>query len=595
MTTPIDAAAAVAQFAGLAFQAFQGCIDGYKFCYTAQHIGRDGDFLRSKLLIEWLRLEQWAKKAGLDSAKKDFRLNWEMIQWILKEQETLLTSAEKLRKRYGLDVQEEELSPDASTVKSTTSTSGDTTLSKVSDSGIERFITRLRPSIVKSAARPIQKRNGPIKRIRWAAFGKERTSKIINDIGVLNTQLEQQLEAAGQDFLRESIEYLLQDVLSACTNAPETASVKRLLHPSSSRNAAAIDAAARVKQIRLILDMDKRDDEIATKRSGTPPESMPVLRVLRERKLKLEVPTQYRGIGLARYDDRPVLVEWKIAEGPNFTALQVQMQSLAVLLSSAQDRSFHCLPCVGLLQLDRRERYGIVYEVPSEISNGANSMVETNSLFELILERPRASLIDRIRIAQNMAEAILQLHTAGWLHKGVRSENVRFVAPVDTKPEAMLQGKAYLVGYEYARPGDAAANTERPDTTLLADLYCHPEKRTLTKTSYQKRFDMYALGCLLVELALWEHLVNVFSRQDERDWKATITEAEAKGKDLSLPSLIDVVQTPRFCGEILHHVGPSYLEAIKLCVTRDTSSMNDQEASVDVQRTVLEMLRSCRF
>jgi len=92
MATGLETAASAFGIVSLAIQLFQGCVEGYKICHTAQKIGRDGDLLFTKLAVQRSRLEAWAHKAGLPHGPFK-RLHWDPIILILGQQQGLLRSA----------------------------------------------------------------------------------------------------------------------------------------------------------------------------------------------------------------------------------------------------------------------------------------------------------------------------------------------------------------------------------------------------------------------------------------------------------------------------------------------------------------------
>lgn len=59
-------------------------------------------------------------------------------------------------------------------------------------------------------------------------------------------------------------------------------------------------------------------------------------------------------------------------------------------------------------------------------------------LDELVKTKQRISLGRRLEVSRNIAEAVLQLHTAGWMHKSLRPDNVVFLAQQGAKPEEIL-------------------------------------------------------------------------------------------------------------------------------------------------------------
>jgi hypothetical protein len=96
------------------------------------------------------------------------------------------------------------------------------------------------------------------------------------------------------------------------------------------------------------------------------------------------------------------------------------------------------------------------------------------------------------------------------LHKGIRSENILIFGSLDD-PLSCVERLAdiYLCGYEYARADNLLETTE---ATVLHDealLYKHPLSIGSGRAIYQKGFDLYSVGCVLLELGLWSTLGTV--------------------------------------------------------------------------------------
>jgi hypothetical protein len=160
----------------------------------------------------------------------------------------------------------------------------------------------------------------------------------------------------------------------------------------------------------------------------------------------------------------------------------------------------------------------------------------------------------------------------------------------------VLQGRVFLVGYEYARPdsSDAVALTELPKTDLEAELYRHPHARGLHRQSFRKRFDLYSLGCVLLELALWERLVDCQSRFVGHDLKTVIAEADNRQQDVQLPTMHDSLVLERSVfGVVAHHAGDSFANAVRVCFAKLPESDGESEASLEVQNTVVDCLKQC--
>jgi hypothetical protein len=293
--------------------------------------------------------------------------------------------------------------------------------------------------------------------------------------------LEQLLERAEQEQGKEDQDHLLREMLSLTSTAVEAAQIKEPIGQRSRQGDAerAIGAAAHLKQVRLVIGADKRDDEVQPsprRPRETGEVQMPKLRNT-ERSLKPwnGEPLCSKPLEFATYGGRQVLIQWEIAEGIHWEKYKIQMKCLTVLLMSLSDSSFRSLSCMSYYGLKYDGRHGFVFAMPDDEID-----YDIKSLRDMILDQQLVSLRRRLEIAKALAETLVQLHTAGWMHKSLRSENVVFLAPRGCGDMVFLSSEPYGVGYEYARsdtPDAAAALTQLPDTELEAELYRHPKSR----------------------------------------------------------------------------------------------------------------------
>jgi hypothetical protein len=203
-----------------------------------------------------------------------------------------------------------------------------------------------------------------------------------------------------------------------------------------------------------------------------------------------------------------VWVEWKeyqLSGGVIPAETRARTLALAELLHSDKPANL-CTPhCIGFFD-DRdfsgETRYGWILEVP--IQNPKSAAIA--SLFELFSSHPAPTLTERVALAQKLTTTILYLHTANWLHKAVRSDNVIFHR---TKEGKVDFNQPVLSGFDYARPsGGATTMREKTGTEEDWDLYRWPDIQYSTpiKTNSRKTFDVYSLGLVLLEIAHWQRL-----------------------------------------------------------------------------------------
>lgn len=572
MASGLETIASAFGVVSLTVQLFQGCIEGYKICNTARNIGRDGDLLYTKLAVQRSRLEAWAYKAGLPCGPFK-RLNWDPILLILGQQQGLLRSAKEVQDRYSLT--------------GNTGQHNTQEVIAIHEKGqsictdTASLVERLRPlfvgvSVRQAEADSIQQRNNVVRKFSWAIHDKSKLSKIVDNITDLNTQLVEFLNDADQADFRREVGTLYRALVSECKATNEIENIRQSM-PSDAPKA--IVAAARVKKLRLALKFDKRDDEIAPASSEQSLTSTNDFKHFRSEKLVIGMETQYHGMRIASYHNTVVMVEWRTIAA-NWDTVHRSLRDLAVLLHQADDTAFHSLTCAGYVDMQQLGRFGFVYDITEFATGGDASSVQSQTLFDLFLQCSFVSIVDRTRISYDIAEAVMQLHTAGWLHKGICSENVRFVASSQADPRTIIQSNPQLVGYGYARPdtASAATTTELPVTATNRDLYRHPNARGESRQTFQTRFDMYGLACLLVELALWKRLEDILPKY--HSW--TVQQP--------IPSLNDLFGHAKFQAELAFHVGPNFIKAIELCL----STSKVQEEGCMMEAKVLDALHSCK-
>jgi len=73
----------------------------------------------------------------------------------------------------------------------------------------------------------------------------------------------------------------------------------------------------------------------------------------------------------------------------------------------------------------------------------------------------------------------------------------------------------YLFGFEYAR-AEATGTKLEEDHSLQNNLYRHPDRWSRPTEKFIKAHDIYSLGIILLELALWKNLRSVFKRDPQK-------------------------------------------------------------------------------
>lgn len=595
----IEVAASAAGLISLSLTLFKGCIQAFQFAETAAHLGDDAEILRCKLEWEQYRLYQWAEQVNLEE-RPDPRLNWTLVANILKQLEGLLTSSKEWKERYHLDVGE-----------STEPGCQDIATAPAHRTGLGLLIAKLKPKYSSTSSRIIQESNAPIRRLQWAAIGKDKLNQLVEDIGYFNKCLHSLLESADRGFVTAALGSLLRDVIARSNVASELDIVKELLKTTAVATPEAIASAASLKKIRFILGLVKDADAQQTRNvSGVKLK----LTYLKPKNLVRD-PTYIfpRGREVARYKSELVLVEWRFVKSQLEPQVKSKVDQLAILLGNTGDTSFHSLHCMGVLPKDIAYQpeddtevcYGLVFSLalgqPTALSSSGARIL---TLQDLYTKTRKPSLNERLKIAQALAETVLQLHTSGWLHKGIRPDNILFVDAEGQGWEAQTAKGPYLAGYEYARPSNAVTETvpSQPDN----DLYRHPSAQGPARSGFRMSFDLFATGCVLLEIALWANLKDILESLPQQSANIGTGEKSEiaadrsrsgnfsrgaqlnRGKDYLLEH--SKSEDP---ADVAFHAGESFMEVIRLCLHAHDDNSDDED--LEIQKLVVDKLKGCSY
>jgi len=217
---------------------------------------------------------------------------------------------------------------------------------------------------------------------------------------------------------------------------------------------------------------------------------------------------------------------------------------------TAPDAGFHTLRCRCILKEKdpngrALNRYAFVFHLPD--TPGGNT--EPVNLLTVITAQThlRPTLGERFKIAQTIATTAFQLHSVGWLHKSIRSENILFFPKPDS-PNELDYSRQYLVGFEFSRDENDTSTTEQDDV-LERNIYRHPDRQGPPDTRFSILHDVYAIGVVLLEIGLWRPVVEFdsnFPDMGPDDVRQTL-ETHAR---LRLP----------------HYMGKAYTEAVLACL-----------------------------
>lgn len=206
------------------------------------------------------------------------------------------------------------------------------------------------------------------------------------------------------------------------------------------------------------------------------------------------------------------------------------------------------------------------------------------SLRDLLLNTPAPeSLSQRFAIARQLATAVAYVHIFGFVHKNIRPESVLSFGSEDDR-----QPHIYLAGFEAFRR-DEAWTQKVGDDALDKNVYRHPSRQGASPDwEYIMQHDIYSLGVCLLEIGLWQSLVEYTSVEKGLQPRlSTILDfVDVTGHELSFllrttlrEKLLSLAQ-----GRLPRNMGSKYAEIVATCLTclePDNENFGDEKEFQD--------------
>ncbi|PWY73021.1 hypothetical protein BO70DRAFT_320362 [Aspergillus heteromorphus CBS 117.55] len=498
---PVTAAGLALAVPGLAFQAFAGCVQGFVILSTAHNFGKDATFLRTILNVEEYRFVQWADAVGLTATEGRMspRINHVLAEELLVHLKDRLDSS-KLKQRYSLD-----LRPAESSVQGTT---GDIKVDPEAPDVLAKAVSHGRRAEIIERARLIQGRTQFPKRLWWAVIDKTKFQDLILDVRQIVDSLWNLLEPVR---LRELSQQVGQTLTAVVDMSHDLEALKGLQASFTGKHVklpedAILSAAVDLKVVREQLpgESTRDSDPIPLYSAGPEP-----LKPLNRSFLKRASGTRgARGTFIAEYDGKPVLCETKVVHGRMKSKLRLRSENLARLLSLPKGPSFMTLQCLGFVE--DMDEFVFLYDYPP----GSDLSAPPRSLQDLLrdskMKLPSATA--RLKLALEICSTLLTVHTSGWLHKNIRSENILFFTPCHPCATIAALPQPYLTGFTFARADSPIEISDQASEDPLSDIYRHPEALGEPSMSYAMCMDLYSLGAVMVEIAEWRPLKHIIKR-----------------------------------------------------------------------------------
>jgi hypothetical protein len=313
------------------------------------------------------------------------------------------------------------------------------------------------------------------------------------------------------------------------------------------------------------------------------------------------------------YNGSPVLIEKKtVPRRANNDLIRPRIEKVVHLLQASQRiQELRTLPCIGYIYTqpgecplsinDENCTYEFLYTIHAGPAISLREILSSESKKADKYKEVRP-LNKRFEIARTLSRALLYLHAAEWLHKGIRSSSIMFVPsgqPISKSKEtnASQLGRPYLVGFEYSRLASNDEGTENHATTVEDNLYRHPDAQGLDTTDeesyigktgrFTKDHDIYSLGVTLVEMGVYKSAKRI-ADDFQRERSSHALNAKTFHKHMT-DTLI-----PQ---NVTFNMGEVYARVAFRCLQANFYSLpgrNNQDGSIAFYKEVVSQLELCR-
>jgi hypothetical protein len=453
-----------------------------------------------------------------------------VVPKVLHHLHDLVSDLTKMRSNYGLQLEE---------------TKEQFTRPNDDESAFERLGIEANDGCESVLSKIFRKKTQPWRVLKWITFDEKKVRNLLSQINYFRQELEQIIDATRQAKIARAADILVRNAVLSTANEQDLDMIG--FDAGEDALGSGVAAAARLKKQGLLLGM-MDIDYVSSKHEPYSPRSSanwsyrknsyPLLMPrysnhdLAAMRLSATLISDSTYVDpmprfLARCGGEPVLLEFKSDSVLNHEALKDRVCKVAAFLRDLPE-SFHGLSCRGYVKV--HNRYAYVFDLQTVVNTDAKSGPALRTLRELLDETGPPSLNLRVSFAITLLETLLQIHTSGWLHKEFRSDNVIFLRDTFDHVDDFLCAPMRVTGYAYARADQPHEPTEPLQSEVELDLYRHPRCLGHARELFRRAFDIFSVGCILLEIGLWCSLSSLFRRES----------GHGAGSELQTPDLLRI-------------------------------------------------------
>ncbi|KAI9663737.1 MAG: hypothetical protein M1821_007227 [Bathelium mastoideum] len=381
---------------------------------------------------------------------------------------------------------------------------------------------------------------------KWALFQKDRLERLLEKFRKRIDYLQQILPHAIHALLSQTSSRMSADWIRSVVNDPDG---RRL----------GISKHARLRELASYADGQLPPELNLTQATIDITSNVGILRlgsfrqqVARGNETKAQVLVEYKAYAL------PVNGSTDSKAADVTHGIHQNAINLARLLESSGESELGTLPFRGIVNQPSEGRVAFVFDFPlNTLSNEPPESLQTI----ISHTAPTPWHLDiRFRTATALASTLASFHLDRWVHKNLSSNSLVFFCDATTRQ--LDSHRPYLVDFEFSRP-ETGSTARLVDGDVAKNLYRHPDIQAVDRPAFSRMHDIYSLGVVLLEIALWQTAQSILGGAaggpDGAREKMTATQVREH-----------YVRTAR--REVPHRMGSSYLRAVLACLEEENET-----------------------
>ena len=228
---------------------------------------------------------------------------------------------------------------------------------------------------------------------------------------------------------------------------------------------------------------------------------------------------------------------------------RLKIQKLACILTSEKSSDFRSLKCLHWFDDNYNLSYGLVFQAPASVSLPYATLLE---LLGLTHRKVRPTLGRRFRIAHEVGCAIKKWHSVGWVHGAICSRNIFIFHSRETL--AWEFSKPFLGGFNYSRRESDFSDGHRVED-INSNVCRHPSRQGVPLQRHDALHDIYAYGVLLLEIGLWQSIL------EHRYFQGFGEEGRTPEPEQIQEMLVKIARQ-----SLGHTMGADYQDAVVICL-----------------------------